>query len=71
MVVNKPKNSHVKRPPPTLRAKYAGIIARRENRRALENVSLPAASAGSGAFLIAGYYHANWFSSQLIDSALL
>jgi hypothetical protein len=28
----------------------------REKRRTLENPSVPAASAGSGAFLIAGYY---------------
>ena len=50
------KKIHVKSPPPTLRARYSGMRPRRENRRILEKFSLPAASAGRGAFLIAGYY---------------
>lgn len=50
------KKIHVKRPPPTLRARYKGTRARRVKRRTLEKFSLPAASAGRGAFLIAGYF---------------
>ena len=50
------KKIHVKRPPPTLRARYAGTRAQREKRRILEKFSLPAASAGRGPFLIDGYY---------------
>ena len=49
------KNSQVFHPPPTLLEKYRGIRALREKRRMLEKVSLPAASAGRGAFLIDGY----------------
>lgn len=43
------------KPPLSCRARYQGTMASREKRRALLNDSLPAASAGSGAFLIAGY----------------
>ena len=50
------KKIHVKIPPPTFRAKYAGTSALREKRRILEKLSLPAASAGRGPFLIEGYW---------------
>jgi hypothetical protein len=66
IVVNMAKNSHVYRPPPTFRAKKAGTIARRKKRKVLEKVSLPAPSAGSGAFLIAGYCDGSRQSGQLI-----
>lgn len=55
-LVNRAKNSQVQDPPPTLRARKAGTIARRENKRALEKLSEPAPSAGKGAFLMVGYY---------------
>src|SRR3954464_7862636 len=42
-------------PPPSWRARYQGTMASNENNRILLNDSLPAASAGRGAFLIAGY----------------
>ena len=51
------KNIHVKIPPPTCRAKYAGTKVTKVMRAMLEKLSLPAASAGSGAFLMEGYYH--------------
>jgi hypothetical protein len=35
------------------------MTARREKSRTLEKCSLPGPSAGSGAFLIAGYYKKN------------
>jgi hypothetical protein len=47
----------VQNPPLSCRARYQGTMASREKRRALLNDSLPAASAGSGPFLIAGYYN--------------
>lgn len=50
------RKNHVNRPPPTLRARYNGTRARRVKRRTLEKFSLPAPSAGRGAFLIAGYF---------------
>lgn len=50
------KKIHENRPPPTLRARYNGTRARRVKRRTLEKFSLPAPSAGRGAFLIAGYF---------------
>jgi hypothetical protein len=55
MVVNRPKNIVVFNPPPTFQDKYVGTIAMREKRTRLEKLSEPAASAGRGAFLIAGY----------------
>ena len=56
IVVNVAKSSHVKIPPPTFRARKAGMRSMDENKRKLEKFSLPAASAGSGPFLIDGYY---------------
>lgn len=55
-LVKRAKNNQVQYPPPTLRARKAGTIARRENKRALEKLSEPAPSAGKGAFLMVGYY---------------
>lgn len=55
-LVNKAKKSQVKSPPPNLRAKKPGTIARRENNKALEKLSEPAPSAGNGAFLMVGYW---------------
>ena len=49
------KNRVVQRPPPSCRARYQGTMASSENSRVLLNDSLPAASAGRGAFLIDGY----------------
>jgi len=43
-------------PPPSFQLKYKGTRPRSAKSKALENDSLPAASAGRGAFLIAGYY---------------
>ena len=53
--VKRAKNNHVFQPPPTFQDKYKGMSAKREMRRRLEKLSLPAASAGRGAFLIEGY----------------
>lgn len=53
-LVNMAKNSQVYRPPLTLRARKAGTTPMRATRRMLEKFSLPAASAGKGAFLIDG-----------------
>lgn len=55
MVVNMARNRVVHSPPETWRARYAGTSTSREMSRVLENESEPAASAGRGAFLIAGY----------------
>ena len=43
-------------PPPTFHERYVGTSVRREMRRIFEKPSVPAASAGRGAFLIDGYY---------------
>ncbi len=59
MVVNTAKKMPVKRPPLICRAKKAGTNARRVPRRMLLKLSLPAESAGRGAFLIEGYYQVN------------
>ena len=56
ILVNSAKNKVVKRPPPSLRARSQGVPAIRAMRRVLEKVSLPEASAGRGAFLMAGYF---------------
>jgi len=53
--VMRAKKTQVFQPPPTFHEKYNGTKARREKRRRFEKLSLPAASAGRGAFLIAGY----------------
>lgn len=53
--VNIAMKIHVNSPPPSCRAKYAGTRASRAKRIMLEKLSLPAASAGRGPFLIAGY----------------
>lgn len=55
MLVKRAMKIHVNRPPPTWRAKYAGTRLNRQIRRALEKLSLQAASAGNGAFFMAGY----------------
>ena len=55
MVVKRPKKMVVFNPPPSFQEKYVGTIAMREKRTRLEKLSAPAASAGRGAFLIAGY----------------
>ena len=54
--VKRAKNSHSFQPPPSFQEKYRGTKARRTKRRRLEKFSLPAASAGRGAFLIDGYF---------------
>jgi hypothetical protein len=53
--VSKEKKIHVFIPPPTLLESQRGTRARAEMRMVLEKDSLPAASAGKGAFLIVGY----------------
>lgn len=55
MEVNMAKKNVVNSPPPTFRARRYGIERPREIRRTLEKLSLLAASAGRGAFLMAGY----------------
>jgi hypothetical protein len=55
MVVNKAKKIHVFVPPPTFQESQRGTKAIAEMRIVLEKDSLPAASAGKGAFLIVGY----------------
>jgi hypothetical protein len=55
-VVRIARNRVVHRAPPSWRARYQGTIASKEQRRILLNVSLPEASAGRGAFFMAGYY---------------
>lgn len=60
-LVNRAKNNQVQYPPPTLRARKAGTITRRDNKSVLEKLSEPAPSAGKGAFLMVGYYIiVNW-----------
>jgi hypothetical protein len=54
-VVKIPKKMLVFNPPPTFQERYVGTSVTREKRRMLEKLSLPAPSAGRGAFLIAGY----------------
>lgn len=56
MLVSDPKNAHVRIPPLTWRARYAGPKTNKVPRRRLEKLSLLAESAGKGAFLIEGYY---------------
>jgi len=55
-VVKRPKNIEVFIPPPTFQDMYVGTPKTRPARRRLEKLVLPAASAGRGAFLIAGYF---------------
>lgn len=57
MLVKMAKNNAVKNPPPTFRARSQGTTVIRVMRSMLEKSSLLEASAGSGAFLMAGYYH--------------
>jgi hypothetical protein len=47
--------SHVQKPPFSCQAHHAGMPARRRKRTRLLKLLAPAASAGRGAFLIAGY----------------
>src|ERR1700712_477074 len=54
MLVNRPKKRAVFRPAPTFQDNHSGTPLIREKRRRLEKLSLPAESAGRGAFLIAG-----------------
>lgn len=56
MVVKRAMKAVVKRPPPSFRASSQGMPRIKTTRRVLEKLSLPDASAGSGAFLIAGYW---------------
>lgn len=55
MLVKSAMNAVVNSPPPTFRASSQGTPKIKTMRRVLEKLSLPDASAGSGAFLIAGY----------------
>lgn len=48
-------NSHVLKPPFSFQVTNAGMTVRRVMSRVFEKESLPAASAGTGAFVIAGY----------------
>lgn len=50
------KKIDVNKPPPTLRASNHGTTVPKLISKTLEKDSLPAASAGRGPFLIAGYY---------------
>lgn len=43
-------------------------MARRDNKRALEKLSEPAASAGKGAFLMVGYYIAIAIRLRVMES---
>lgn len=54
MLVNRPRKMAVFKPPPTFQDIHSGTPPIREKRRRLEKLSLPAESAGRGAFLIAG-----------------
>ena len=56
ILVNKAKKIQVKSPPWTCCARNAGTKARMRPRKMLLKLSLLAASAGRGAFLIEGYY---------------
>ena len=56
MEVKRPKKMEVFNPPPTFHEKYVGTKAIKEKRTRLEKLSDPGPSAGSGAFLIAGYW---------------
>ena len=49
------RNNHVQKPAFNCQAHHAGIPAKREKRKTLLKLWAPAASAGRGAFLIAGY----------------
>jgi len=62
MAVRMARKIHVLSPPPTLRERYKGTAARRKKRSLLEKLSLPAASAGRGAFLMAAYWMYSQFS---------
>jgi len=53
---NRAKKSHVLKPPLSFQVTNAGNVIIRVRRSVFEKVLLPAASAGTGAFLIAGYY---------------
>lgn len=55
-VVKKASSRVVLKPPPIFHDRYAGTASRRADRRPLLKLSLPGPSAGSGAFLMAGYY---------------
>jgi hypothetical protein len=59
ILVNNPKKRVVLKPPPNFQERYQGTMARREKRAMLEKDSLPAPSAGRGAFLMAGYFFAH------------
>jgi hypothetical protein len=65
-VVKRPKKMVVFHPPPIFHAKYVGTPAIREIRTRLEKLSLPAPSAGRGAFLMEGYYHRTLADAQLM-----
>lgn len=52
--VNKPKKMAVLQPPPIFHESQRGTPTIREISRIVEKLSLPEASAGRGAFLIAG-----------------
>ena len=68
MVVKTPSNSHVLVPPPIDHEKYSGIKASRKNRATFEKDSLPAASAGNGPFLIAGYWGEDVLSTPYVQN---
>lgn len=57
MLVKIAKKNVVQKPPPTFRARSQGMPINRVMRKVLEKLSLLEASAGRGAFLIAGYYY--------------
>ncbi len=65
-VVKMPKKMLVFNPPPIFQEKYVGTPAAREMRTRLEKLSLPAPSAGRGAFLMEGYCHEKLADVQLI-----
>jgi len=56
MAVRTAKKIHVLKPPPTFHEKYSGTNASKAKSSVFEKPSLPAASAGRGAFLIDRYY---------------
>lgn len=55
ILVRRAKKRVVNNPPPTFRARSHGVTVIKTTRRVLEKSSLLDASAGSGAFLMAGY----------------
>lgn len=61
------KKIHVLRPPLTLYARYAGTPAIRPIKTLLLKYSLPEASAGRGAFLIAGNYNRQLGTTCLVQ----